>query len=54
MEICTLFTAFGIQSALADVGVSEMRYRTLILLFLLGLALLAMLSACGGGSGGGY
>jgi hypothetical protein len=31
-----------------------MRYRTIILLLVLALCLVGVLSACGGGSGGGY
>jgi hypothetical protein len=31
-----------------------MRYRTIIVLLVLALCLVGVLSACGGGSGGGY
>jgi hypothetical protein len=31
-----------------------MRYRTIILLLVLALCIVGVLSACGGGSGGGY
>ncbi len=31
-----------------------MRYRTIVLLLVLALCIVGVLSACGGGSGGGY
>jgi hypothetical protein len=42
------------RSAPERVWIDVMRYRTLVLLLLLAISLVAVLSACGGGSGGGY
>jgi hypothetical protein len=42
------------RSGLPVVHTDVMRYRTPILLLVLALCLVAVLSACGGGSGGGY
>jgi hypothetical protein len=47
-------TSGEIRFASASVVPQVMRYRTLVLLLMLSLLLVGVLSACGGGSGGGY
>jgi hypothetical protein len=47
-------SALKIQCARRRVVIHVLRYRSLVFLLVLAVSLVGILSACGGGSGGGY